>query len=192
MKKLFIIFALFVSSSCTVTGEILVATTNSKYDISVIFYGQKIPASKGGKVVKTFHVVEKVIIKDGKSGKEVVYEPEDAESLSINQAWFTDVWSPDKEYLLLPVGRFKGFGVYRASSAFNQISGNKPEKFIRLRQKDLPSALVHKFIGWEAPNTLVFSVGLSGRPEQVKYNIDKSTLVLGSKFFRNVIPDKKD
>jgi hypothetical protein len=55
-----------------------------------------------------------VIVKN-ESGDEACYAPADDAASGDSDIYFTDVWSPDEEHLVLPRGRSEGFCILKAA-----------------------------------------------------------------------------
>jgi hypothetical protein len=114
------------------------------------------------------------------------FKPEDQESLRSSKGFYSNVWSPDNKYLVLPLGRFEGVAIFSVS----YIKGNMqklitkqyygaeltPETTLKIVSEFGP-ALWHEFIGWEGKHTLVIRSGLSKDFKQFRYNIEKNELV---------------
>jgi hypothetical protein len=86
--------------------------------------------------------------------------PIDADSLYQSLGYYTDVWSPDLEFLVLPLGRFEGYAVFKSAKAMTEIAAGKPNDFIRIQS---PSGIRfwHKFGQWVASSSFEFEAGLS-------------------------------
>lgn len=129
--------------------------------------------------------VKRVFIKNDKTGEEYEYKAKDADTLYLHRGYFTDVWSPDLEYLLMPVGHFEGVVVYEANNLF--LSLRKQQNFQRINIRgESPSALAHNFKKWESNNTVVFEVGISYSYHTVKYDIGNRLFITKNKYLKNL------
>lgn len=138
---------------------------NRKYSLTAIFYGEN--DKTVGKIIN------RVVFRDNKTGAEVRYEP--TGQIPAGNFYFTEVWSPDEEYLILPIGTFQGFGVFEAKDALKSIKENN--YFDTIKVKSVNSGFFgHDFEKWEDNSTFSFKAGLDGDMFEFKYNAAKSEL----------------
>jgi hypothetical protein len=151
--------------------SIVAQTRNAKYHLTCIFYGGQVELENG----RTVEQIRSVSLRDQRSGAEAAYEPEDTESLSNSEGFFTDVWSPDGEWLVLPLGRFEGYRLIRSSEALNELQANRSSEFLRIELKNNVH-LWHHFDGWKGPSSFFFDAGLSDRQFKFLFSIPDRSL----------------
>jgi hypothetical protein len=146
----------------------IVSRGNAPYHLAVEFYGEYI--GPDGEP-PTQLVVDRIVVRDTRTGGVEKFMPDDADTLQSSFGYFTDVWSPDGAYLVLPLGRFQGFAVFASASAMEELrEGHSRETIqIRLANGDSPM-LWHEFLGWEGERVLRFSAGLSGRAVEFRFD----------------------
>ena len=118
---------------------------NRKYNMACLFHGEEMDTGTGEKI----QVIRYVILRDNATGKELRYAPLDETSVVSSQAYFTSVWSPDEEYLVLPRGRFKGFCIINSSVALESVQKNQCSDFIKVQETN-DTGLWHDFEKWTA------------------------------------------
>lgn len=174
-----LVLAVLAVNSCTHATsnyapgqELDVATTvrNNKHKIEVLFYARKTGAGNASSP----HVIEQVTLRNEK-GEEARYVPADEESVKDSHGYFTDVWSPDEEWLVLPQGRFQGFCIIKAEGAFKRVKERECDDFIRIHAKD-GTGLWHEFQGWNNSSALMLKAGLSGDLFKFQYEIIRGEL----------------
>jgi hypothetical protein len=143
---------------------------NGKYKIECLFYGSK-SANENSSIS---YAIDQVRLRN-EQGEEVRYMPPDEASVVDSHAYFTKVWSPDGEWLVLPRGRFQGFCMIKAAGAFNSFKAGECDDFIRIRGRD-ETALWHEFQGWKNPHAIAFKAGLSGDLFDFEYEIGNKEL----------------
>lgn len=145
---------------------------NKKYGIEAQFYGIDLKDAENNK--NSAKVIRQVVLKDVKTGSEAKYSVK-SDTEQAADLYFTNVWSPDEEHLILPIGKFEGFAIFKAKDALNDIKTNK--FFDTIRAKSVNSGdFWHDFEKWEDNSTISFRAGLSGDMFAFKYNIEKSEL----------------
>ena len=176
----FFIFNTFLLGICCDTSNnnidekiIIEKKANQKYNLSAIFYGANIKYGNNREL--SVKVIEYVTIKDNKTGAEIRYLPNDSSTEQAADFYFTDVWSPDEEYLVLPIGKFKGFGVFKAKDVLENIKSNN--YFDKIKVKSENSGFFwHNFEKWEDASTFSFRAGLDGDMFAFGYNLKSSEL----------------
>jgi hypothetical protein len=118
--------------------------------------------------------VEAVFVRD-RHGRRGQFAAGDPISLEQSSVYFKEVWSPDGEFLVLPLGRFQGFAVYPARTAVEAIQTEGGARQLRLVDplEVGYTALWHAFVGWHGPHLLDFVAGMSG--EKVRFVADVSS-----------------
>lgn len=162
--------------SCKRSGSpdvvhVLASSDNSKFGLSVQFYGREMKLDDGRQV----KLVEYLSVKDTKNGKEVRYTPIDASSLSSSEGFFTHVWSPDESLLILPLGRFEGFSVMKSSEVMTRLANSSFNDTFRV-QLTSGARLWHEFNGWASADEFDFSAGLSGQTVPFRYTASSHTI----------------
>jgi hypothetical protein len=159
-----LLLAVACSTGCSrKTSSLNLTKTNRKYALTCIFYREKLDMGDG-----TFHLlIDRVAVRDDRTGTEIPFIPEEPENLNISSGFYTDVWSPDEEFLILPLGRFQGFRIYRAETAIQRLKNGAFDDSIRIRMRP-DTWLWHEFEGWKDRHTFLFTAGLSG--DQTRYS----------------------
>lgn len=145
---------------------------NHKYKLEAIFSGTDVEVGD-----RKVPVIEQVTIRSSETGQEFQYSRPDGPSSSDAHAYFTDVWSPDNEVLLLPLERFRGFCIIRASEALAAIQKQSCRDTVRVRA-DTGTALWHQFEKWETDQSFIFNAGLSGDQISVRYEMAPEKLTV--------------
>ena len=144
---------------------------NQKYDLTAIFYGVDFHfEDEKNTVVK---IIKHVVFRNNKTKTEVKYET--SGTIPAGEFYFTEIWSPDEEYLILPIGMFEGFGIFKAKDALENIKSNKFFDTIEIGNSR-GGSYWHDFGKWENNSTFSFRAGLYGDMFAFKYNLAKSEL----------------
>lgn len=160
------------------TGVIKV-TENRKYKLDAVFSGEDVEVGD-----RTEKVIDAVTIRSAVTGKEAKYARADGPSTSDAHAYFTEVWSPNDELLVLPLNRFGGFCIIRASDALDSIQKQKCADVVRVRT-ETGTGLWHDFEKWDGNDSFVFKAGLSGDDTRLKYEISNGRLTALDSNFKN-------
>lgn len=181
--KIYLLFFIFVFSSglgfCQSVktekraDEVIIVTQkdNKKYNLSATFYGEELRYGENEEVVSK--IITYVVFRDNKTNVEVKYSPKGTTSAA--DFYFTEIWSPDEEYLILPIGKFEGFGIFEAKDALKNVKSNKYFDTIKVKHEH-SGWYWHDFEKWEDDSTFSFRAGLSGDMFAFKYNVAKSEL----------------
>ena len=145
---------------------------NEKYKLEAIFSGRDVEVGD-----RKVPVIAQLTIRNSETGQQVQYNHPDGPSISDSTAYFTDVWSPDNELLVLPLNRFRGFCIIRAAEALEAIQKQSCQDTIRVRA-DVGTALWHQFEKWDTDQSFIFSAGLSGIQINVRYEIAPERLTV--------------
>jgi hypothetical protein len=145
---------------------------NKKYSLTAAFYG--IRHNAAGKDELSYTIIQKVVLKKtGGNVEGITYNA--TGQIPAGDFYFTEVWSPDEEYLVLPIGKFEGFAIFKAKDALNDIKANK--YFDTIKTKSVNSGWFwHDFEKWEDNSTISFRAGLYGDMFAFKYNFEKKAL----------------
>jgi hypothetical protein len=146
---------------------------NKKYGLEAQFYGVNIKYGENSE--SSAKIIRSIVFKDLKNGSETKYESSSTTAQAAN-FYFTDVWSPDDEYLILPLGKFEGFAILESKDALNNIKLNKYFDTIRISSANSKRFYWHDFEKWEDNSTLNFRAGLEGDMFAFKYNFEKKAL----------------
>ncbi|HET6282159.1 MAG TPA: hypothetical protein VFH73_14425 [Polyangia bacterium] len=152
--------------SICAAGHTISVLENKRYGTAVEVCGHVI--SPDG--IQRVWEVERLYLRD-KAGAGREFVPDDAASLQQSFGYYADVWSPDQEFLVLPLGRFEGFAVMVAAKGLEGLAAGQ-QGAIRLVDpgKDGDTGLWHEFGGWRQGHLLEFSAGLSG--DKVSFTAD--------------------
>ena len=159
---------------------------NHKYKLEAIFSG--IDVEVGDRKVP---VIQQLTIRSSETGQQIQYRRSDGPSESDANAYFTAVWSPDDELLLLPLERFHGFCIIRAAEALDAIQKQSCRDTIRARA-ETGTALWHQFERWDTAESFIFNAGLSGDQTSLKYNISQKRLTASDPNFRFLVGENSD
>lgn len=148
---------------------------NKKYNLRATFYGEDY--GEESSYVDEDGIDRKIItnitFRDNNTGEEVKYKP--TGGFPAGNYYFTDIWSPGEEYLVLPIGMFEGYAIFESKDALKNIKENK--YFDTIKVKSVNSGWFwHDFQKWEDDSTFFFRAGLDGDMFAFKYNIEKSEL----------------
>ncbi len=138
------------------SDEVLHVSHNEKYGLSVEFFGERV---LNDNAVPEHQIIKSVNLHDHSDSTVIRYEPFDPETLEQTGGYFINVWSPDGEYLLLPLGRGDGFVVFSSKTAMTDMKSERKPLTIRVKNKSLPTALWHNFEDWRDEQTFRFSAG---------------------------------
>ncbi|MEA1933834.1 MAG: hypothetical protein U9N60_05315 [Thermodesulfobacteriota bacterium] len=143
------------------TEKPVVSRLNQQHQIVVEFYGELIgPDSEPPNHL----LVDHILVRDNKTKMVERFIPEDADTLQSSFGYFTNVWSPDSAYMVLPLGRFQGFALFSSKTVMENLQQNRFSETIQINlTTDNSTKLWHEFIGWQKPHSIYFSAGLSGR-----------------------------
>jgi hypothetical protein len=181
-----VVAVLMVTQACshqrTTDNRLLAKKENLKYNLTCLFYGQEV-SIRGGEKTKG---IDAIVVRDQRTGREVRFRPIDPESLYQSLGYYTDVWSPDEEFLVLPLGRFDGFAVLKSSEAMNVIATGKPNDFIRV-QLDNGVRLWHKFDRWADRSSFGFQAGLSDDFASFRYSLTDRLLTVQSSNVKSMV-----
>jgi hypothetical protein len=149
--------------------KILLVKENQKYKLRCSFYADS-PSGAADE-----NVVEYITLQDMITGRELKYAPAGADSLVLEHGYFTDVWSPNEDLLLLPRGRFDGFCIVKSSDALQSLETGKCLDYVVVELKN-GTGLWHEFGKWDGSDAFTFKVGLSGEKVGFKYEISARRL----------------
>jgi hypothetical protein len=120
-----------------------------------------------------------VAVKDEKAGTVVRFTPIDESSLKESAGFFKDVWSPDDEKLILPLGRYEGFVIFHATTALQDLAQNRFNQTIAVELKS-GTRLWHQFRRWRGGTCVEFDAGLSGVQTIFTYSLSDRTVATRS------------
>lgn len=151
---------------------VIKVTPNQKYKLEAIFSGFDVDVGD-----RQVPVIQQLTIRSSETGQQVEYNRSDGPSTSDASAYFTDVWSPDDELLVLPLNRFRGFCFVRAAEALAAVQKQSCFDTVLVRA-DTGTALWHQFEKWDTGQSFIFSAGLSGDQIPVEYDLSKQRLTV--------------
>jgi hypothetical protein len=152
---------------------VLQRQNNQKYNITAIFYGLVIKSGENNE--NSTDVVKHVSFLDNKTGEEVKFVPLNLDTEQSSNFYFTNVWSPNEEVLILPLGKREGFGIFEAKEAPNNIKDKKYLDVIKVKSVN-SGWFWHDFEKWDDSSTINFKAGLEGNMFAFKYDIAKKEL----------------
>jgi len=146
---------------------------NPTYKLSCLFLEDK----------DGFHYV---VLRDDATGEQVRYFPTQQPGRRSDSAerYYREVWSPDGEYLVLPLNPFDGFCVIKAKGALKTIRQRRCDDFIRVLHYRPPMevrevAYYHEWSGWETGTAFSFKAGLHGDRNEFVYDVARKELYDG-------------
>lgn len=154
-------------------------TPNQKYKLEAIFSGTDVEVGD-----RKVAVIEQLTIRSSETGQQLQYQRRDGPSSSDAHAYFTDVWSPDDEFLVLPLDRFKGFCIVRAAEALAAIQKQSCLDTVRVSFES--AALWHQFEKWDTNQSFIFNAGLSGDQTKLRYDVLSQQLTALDSNFRSL------
>lgn len=149
---------------------VIASNENKKYNLTAIFYG--IRHRPDGNNGQEYKIIKKIVFRN-KENIEVAFDP--TGTIPAGEFYFTEIWSPDEEHLVLPTGTTEGFAIIEAKNAFNEIRGNKFFDTIKVKSEN-SGWFWHKFEKWEDNSKISFRAGLSGDMWAFKYDFSKKEL----------------
>jgi len=157
---------------------------NAKYGLQCVF---KIAELGGGEGSKPIKYVESVVIRDAQSGGgEAGYAPHmgDPDGLTSGQGYFAEVWSPDGEYLVLPLSPGRGFCIIKAKDALTTVKQRLCDDFVRVldyrpRMEVKEVAYFHEWGRWETGAAFSFKAGLHDDQKTFVYDAARGELYDG-------------
>jgi hypothetical protein len=149
-------------------------TENHTYQLDAIFSGEYLEVGD-----RTDKVITSLTLKSKITGQEVRYNPESSPAKEDTSAYFTEVWSPEGEWLVLPLGRFSGFCIIQARDALASIEKQKCSDNLYTRLSTRPKLLLwHDFEKWDGDSAFIFKAGLFGDLTRLRYDITTSRLTV--------------
>lgn len=164
---------------------------NRKYNLTAAFYGYYFKYGENDEL--TAKVIKYIIFRKNDTGEEVRYYPKEPEGEQHAHFYFTEIWSPDEEYLVLPIGRFDGFGIIKSADAMKAIKTNDFLDTIGVfnsytsNSKREQLRLWHDFIGWKSASSISFDAGLSGHSDNYQYDFVNKKLTTSPEKVRTTI-----
>lgn len=153
--------------------ELLSVESNKKYGLDCMLYGSQIVAyDVNNQIAGKTRIIRDILLYDRKSGDHIIYAPYETESLD-HFSLYEDVWSPNEEYLVLPLGRTDGFHILHASQALKYLNERK-KGFVRIDLGHIP--VLHTFWKWAGDDAFLFSAGHAYTDYQYIYEIGTNTL----------------
>ena len=119
--------------------------------------------------------VHGVSIRDLKNGDEVRFEPLES-SFLVGESFVKNVsWSPDEEYLILPLGQFEGFCIIKSSEALKSVREKECFDTIRIQLKT-GLQMSHQFASWDNSCAFMFTAGMERSFPQFRYDFSSRQL----------------
>lgn len=154
--------------------DVIKVAENHKYQLEAIFSGEYLEVGD-----RTEKVITSLTIRSKVTGEGVKYSPKSSPAKEDTTAYFTAVWSPDGEWLVLPLGRFSGLCIIQANDALNIIRKQKCTDNLYTRLSTRPKLLLgHDFEKWDGDSAFVFKAGLFGDQTRLRYDIATGRLTV--------------
>jgi hypothetical protein len=144
---------------------------NEKYNITANFYGMLFRPDENKD--EHYKIIKRVVFQDNKSKVEIEYKP--TGTIPAGNFYFTNVWSPDGNYLVMPIGRFEGIAIFEAKTDLVDLKNNIYFDTIKIKSQT-GDYYAHDFETWIDDSTFSFRAGLSGNSWTFRYNISKREL----------------
>ena len=129
---------------------------------------------------------EYVVLRDDVTGRRARYFPtrQPGGTPDTAEKYYREVWSPDGEFLALPLNPFEGFCVIRAKGALQTVRRRRCDDFIRVVDyrpgMEVPEvAFHHEWNRWETGAAFSFKAGLSGYEKVFVYDAGQRRLYDG-------------
>lgn len=168
MKRILFLVSLVVGLTSCHQQEIQQGKLNQKYNLVYKFHTMEVTADS--------KIVDGVSIRDNKSGDEASFQPSDPDSLLYSEGYAKNIsWSPDEEYLILPLGQFDGFCVIKSSEALKSVREKKCADTIRIQLKT-GLRMSHEFVKWDGNSAFVFTAGMEHKFPQFRYDFSNQQL----------------
>jgi hypothetical protein len=159
--------------------QLFLEKPNPALGLTAQFYGSIIEL--GGKQPQPYQDISQIVIKDNRSGETASYIVENKEL----DFYFTDIWSPSGNYLVLPIGKKEGFAIFNAKTAISDVEVRKYADTLAVaRITELPNDRSkkfgadslkrnywHTFVAWEGPSSFRFKGEMEGDTFQFVYDI---------------------
>jgi len=150
-------------------ARILFERPNQAAGVTAQFFGRATdPASRPSLLI------DHITLKNTRSGETVTYAP-DVTTRQAADFFFADVWSPDGQYLVLPLDKYDGFAIYRAQTAIADVKRGTPADTVRVWTGEARKYW-HVFDGWTAPASLRFRGELERSSFAFEYRIGDGIL----------------
>ncbi len=146
---------------------------NRKYNIKATFYGTILRFGDNGE--DEAKIIRQIVFQDEKTGNEVRYIPPENSSQQAADFYFTNIWSPDEEHAVLPIGKFEGFAIFESKDILANVKGNKYFDTIKVKLEG-SGWFWHDFDNWEDDSIFAFRAGLDGDMFAYKYNLANKEL----------------
>jgi hypothetical protein len=168
MKTILFLVGLAVGFTSCHQDKIQSGKLNRKYNLVCTFHTMEVTADS--------KVVDSVSIRDNQSGDEVRFQPSDPDSLLYGAGYVKNTsWSPDEEYLILPLGQFDGFCVIKSSEALQSVREKKCVDTIRIQLKT-GLRMSHEFEKWDGSSVFVFTAGMEHSFPRFRYDFSNGKL----------------
>jgi hypothetical protein len=152
--------------------QLLVVRPKDGSGITAYLYGKNL--NQGNDKTISNQVIDYIVLKDKNTGQSVKYSPK-GDTAQATDYFFTDIWSPDGAWLVLPLGKPDGFAIYNAKTAIRDIETGKPADTIRVWTGEA-RRYWHNFDRWDGKAAFRFKVELEGSSFPYKYDIIKHRL----------------
>jgi hypothetical protein len=150
--------------------HVIKVVPNHKYNLDAIFSGEDITVGN-----RTEKWVRQVTIRSAVTGNEIRFSRPDGPSPSDFGALDIEIWSPDEEFLVLPLDRFHGFCIIRAEETIPLLQKQSCSDMVRATT-ETGGVLWHQFERWDGNEAFIFSSGLYGDLTRLKYQIPSGKL----------------
>lgn len=151
----------------------LFVVNNDKYALSADFFGAWVGPDQDR--FSQFSI-EKVVVRDTRSNETAEFRHAGADVPDDSVMYFRDVWSPDREYLVLPAGHLDGFAVFNSRGALAAIRENHATDLIAIRYRGQSQSLSHRFLGWTSASILRFEVQFETSKIPFSYDLERREL----------------
>lgn len=150
--------------------QVITRTENHKYKLEAIFSGHDVEVG-----ARTEKVIDSLTIRNKVTGQEVTHARAEGPAQSLTRAYVTDLWSPDEEFLVVPVNRLE-FCVIRAAEALDHIQKRTCSDTLSVYVQSGPSLWLD-FERWDGDESFIFKAGVYDDDTRLKYEISSGRLM---------------
>jgi len=153
-----------VAESSKQTPHLLFEKKNAAFGISALFYGRELrlvgePPDK---------IIEYIVLKNEKTGQTATWLPK-TDTEQAADFFFTNVWSPDGTYIVLPLDKLDGFAIFNSETVIQDIDSNKFLDTIRVWRGEA-RRYWHNFDAWDGPAAFYFKGEMEGHTFRFRYD----------------------
>lgn len=150
-------------------SQVITTRENRKYKLEAIFSGFDFQFGE-----RTEKIIDTLTIRNLVTGQEVKHARSDDPAESLTNAYITDLWSPDEEYLVIPKTQL-AFCIIKAAQALEHIQKQTCSDEVSVYVPSGPSLWL-TFEKWDGAESFIFKGGVYGDETRLKYEISSGRL----------------